>query len=258
VLVSAAAVRMEYRSRAGGVLALDDVTFAVRRHEFLSIVGPSGCGKTTLLLLAAGLLTPSAGELRIDGRRLDGPYTDAAIVFQHDNLLEWRTVLDNVLLPAEIRRLDLAPYRHRARELLARVGLAGFERSYPHQLSGGMRQRTALCRALIHDLPLLLMDEPFAALDALGREEHQFMLQRLWLAQPKTVLFVTHDIREAVMLSDRVAVMSSRPGRILDVLGIDLPRPRAPEAAESADFNGLVRRVRRLLDGVGPDGGERR
>jgi NitT/TauT family transport system ATP-binding protein len=248
---------MEYRSRAGGVLALDDVTFGVRRHEFLSIVGPSGCGKTTLLLLAAGLLMPSAGELRIDGRRLHGPFTDAAIVFQHDNLLEWRTVLDNVVLPAEIRRLERAPYRDRARELLALVGLAGFERSYPHQLSGGMRQRAALCRALVHDLPLLLMDEPFASLDALGREEHQHMLQRLWLAQRKTVLFVTHDIREAVMLSDRVAVMSPRPGRILDVLAIDLPRPRPPDVAESAEFNGLVRRVRRLLECVGP-GGERR
>jgi NitT/TauT family transport system ATP-binding protein len=248
---------MEYRSRAGALLALDDVTLSVRRHEFLSIVGPSGCGKTTLLLLAAGLLTPSAGEVRIDDRRLDGPYTEAAIVFQHDNLLEWRTVLDNVLLPAEIRRLERAPYRRRARELLALVGLAGFERAYPHELSGGMRQRTALCRALIHDVPLLLMDEPFAALDALAREEHQSLLQRVWLGERKTVLFVTHDIREAVMLSDRVAVMSPRPGRILDVLAIDLPRPRAPEAAETEEFAGLVRRIRSVLNAAGPAGGAR-
>ena len=246
--VSGRGLRAEFASGEGSILALTDVSLDVFRREFFSIVGPSGCGKSTLLLMVGGLLTPSGGELRVDGRRLEAPYTDAGFVFQRDVLLEWRTVLDNVLLPAEIRRLDLTACRRRAQELLAIVGLAGFEDHYPDQLSGGMRQRVALCRALLCDLPLLLMDEPFWGLDALSREEHQVLLERVWLAERKTVVLVTHDIREAVMLSDRVAVMSPRPGRILDVLPVDLPRPRLPEMAESADFNRHVGALRRLLE----------
>ena len=195
-----------------------------------------------------GLLLPSAGRVEVGGRALDGPYPGVGVVFQQDNLLEWRTILDNVLLPIEIRRLDRAMYRQRARDLLATVGLTGFEDRYPHQLSGGMRQRAALCRALITDSDLLLMDEPFGALDALTREEHQTLLQRVWLQQPKTVVFVTHDIREAVVLSDRVAVMSSRPGRVRAVLPVALPRPRSLETTETAEFNAEVGRVRRLLE----------
>src|SRR5579884_3831757 len=159
-------LRMCFGGARQRVLALDGVTLAVREREFYSIVGPSGCGKSTLLLLIAGLLMPTAGELLVRGQRLSGPYTDATMVFQQDNLLEWRTVLANVLLPAEIRQLPLGPYRQRALELLDLVGLRGFEQSYPHQLSGGMHQRAALCRALLCDQPLLLMDEPFGALDA--------------------------------------------------------------------------------------------
>jgi NitT/TauT family transport system ATP-binding protein len=249
---------MEFPSLSGPVLALDDLRLQVHRKEFFSIVGPSGCGKSTLLLLVSGLLRPSAGQLLVGGRELNGPYTDAAIVFQQDNLLEWRTILSNVLLPAEIRRLDLEPYRLRARELLASVGLQRFEDSYPYQLSGGMRQRAALCRALICDLPLLLMDEPFGALDALTREEHQVMLQHVWLQQQKTVVFVTHDIREAVLLSDQVAFMSPRPGRIVDVISIDLPRPRFPALTETPEFNQYVGRIRRLLDETRVGGGRER
>jgi NitT/TauT family transport system ATP-binding protein len=179
---------------------------------------------------------------------VSGPYTDAAMVFQQDNLLEWRTVLANVVLPAEIRRLSSGAYQQRALDLLAFVGLRGFEQSYPHQLSGGMRQRAALCRALLCDLPLLLMDEPFGALDALTREDQQLMLQQIWLQHQKTVVFVTHDIREAVLLSDRVAVMSPRPGVIRDVVPIDLPRPRARELTETVEFNRYVGRLRRSLE----------
>jgi NitT/TauT family transport system ATP-binding protein len=228
----------------GPVLALDGVTLSIAEHEFFAILGPSGCGKSTLLLLAAGLLPPSAGTLAIAGERVRGAYTDAGIAFQHANLLEWRTVWRNVVLPLEIRRLKTERFLARARELLNLVGLAGFENHYPHQLSGGMKQRVALCRALVCDLPLLLMDEPFGALDALSREEHQLMLQDLWLRERKTVLFITHDVREAILLADRVAVMSQRPGRIQDVVEIALPRPRGQEVSETPEFIAYARRIR--------------
>ena len=243
-------LRMAFGNAQKSVLALDGVSLAVREQEFFSIVGPSGCGKSTLLLLIAGLLSPSGGELLIRGRALSGPYTEAAVIFQQDNLLEWRTVLANVVLPAEIRGLPLSTYRQRALELLDLVGLRGFDHHYPHQLSGGMRQRAALCRALLCDLPLLLMDEPFGALDALTREEQQLMLQRIWLQDQKTVVFVTHDIREAILLSDRVAVMSPRPGIIHEVVPIDLPRPRARELTETVEFNRYVGHLRRGLEGA--------
>jgi NitT/TauT family transport system ATP-binding protein len=241
-------LRMAFGGAEKSVLALDGVTLTVREREFFSIVGPSGCGKSTLLLLIAGLLTPTAGDLLVRGHSLTGPYTEAAVVFQQDNLLEWRTVLANVVLPAEIRGLPLDTYRQRALDLLERVGLRGFEHCYSHQLSGGMRQRAALCRALLCDLPLLLMDEPFGALDALTREEQQLMLQRIWLQDQKTVVFVTHDIREAILLSDRVAVMSPRPGLIHEVVPIDLPRPRDRELTETVEFNRYVGHLRRGLE----------
>src|SRR5579884_1134788 len=239
---------MEYPTATGSILALDRVNLEVRQEEFFSIVGPSGCGKSTLLLLIAGLVEPTDGELLVDGEALDGPYARAAIVFQQDVLLEWRTILANVTLPVELRRLDRGAYQRRALELLAAVGLEGFEQYFPYQLSGGMRQRAALCRALICDLPLLLMDEPFGALDALSREEHQELLQEVWLRHRKTVVFVTHDIREAILLSDRVAIMSARPGTIAEIVPIDLPRPRTREMAESAAFNQYVGRIRRSLE----------
>ncbi len=241
-------LRMRFVSGQGSVLALDGISLDVQQREFFSVVGPSGCGKSTLLLLIAGLLVASDGGLLIDGRKLTGAYTDAAVVFQQDGLLEWRTIINNVVLPAEIRRLDRQTYRRRARELLAVAGLQGFEHHYPYQLSGGMRQRAALCRALICDLPLLLMDEPFGALDALTREEHQVMLQDLWLQHQKTVVFVTHDIREAILLSDRVAVMSPRPGTVQEIVPIALPRPRSREMTETVEFNRYVGRIRRALE----------
>jgi NitT/TauT family transport system ATP-binding protein len=246
--VAIADLRMRFGEAERAVLALDGVTLTVATQEFFSIVGPSGCGKSTLLLLVAGLLTPTEGDLLVHGRSLNGPYTEAAIVFQQDSLLEWRTIFENVLLPSEIRRLPRDTYRQRALDLLEFVGLQGFEHHYPYQLSGGMRQRAALCRALLCDLPLLLMDEPFGALDALTREEQQLMLQRTWLQHQKTVIFVTHDIREAILLSDRVAVMSPRPGVIHDVVSIDLPRPRTRELTETVEFNRYVGQIRRILE----------
>ena len=247
-LIQVQDVDMEFFAGAGSVLALDRVSLDVRDGEFFSLLGPSGCGKSTLLLLLGGILRPTGGSIRCEGRELVGTYVDSALVFQQDNLLEWRSVLDNVLLPVEIKRLDRAKYRARALELLSLVGLGGFERHFPHQLSGGMRQRAAICRALVYDARVLLMDEPFGALDALTREEHQVLLQEIWLRERKTVVFVTHDIREAVLLSDRVAIMTARPGQIRDIVPIELPRPRLPELTESAEFNRLVGRLRRTLE----------
>jgi NitT/TauT family transport system ATP-binding protein len=241
--IEARDVRMAF----GEVVALERVGIQVAESEFFAIVGPSGCGKSTLLLLTAGLLSPTAGGIAIRGTSVRGAYTDAGIAFQHHNLLEWRTVLGNVLLPLEIRRIKEQRFFARARELLALVGLGGFENHYPFQLSGGMRQRVALCRALVCDLPLLLMDEPFGALDAMSREEHQLMLQDLWLRERKTVMFITHDVREAILLADRVAVMSPRPGRILDIVDIDIPRPRRQDASETPEFISYVRRIRSTL-----------
>lgn len=243
-------VRMEFTPGPNSVVALDGISLEVLPQEFISLLGPSGCGKSTLLLLIAGLLMPTGGRLAIGAQELTGPFIEAGIVFQQDNLLEWRTIIDNVMLPVEIRRLDRREHLKHAFDLLRTVGLEGFEKSFPHQLSGGMRQRAALCRALVCDVPLLLMDEPFGALDALSREEHQQLLQRIWLQERKTVIFVTHDIREAVMLSDRIVVMTPRPGRIAELVTVKLPRPRNPEMMETPEFNALVGRIRRqLFDG---------
>jgi NitT/TauT family transport system ATP-binding protein len=211
-LIQVSDLDVEFVTSAGSVLALEGVHVGIEDGEFFSIVGPSGCGKSTLLLVLAGILRPTAGTIRCDGRELTGTYADCSLVFQQDNLLEWRSVLDNVMLPVEIKRLNRQQYRARALELLNLVGLGGFEHHFPHHLSGGMRQRAAICRALVYGARVLLMDEPFGALDALTREEHQVRLQEIWLHERKTVVFVTHDIREAVLLSDRVAVMSARPG----------------------------------------------
>ena len=241
--IQASGVQMNF----GNTRAIDLIDLAIREHEFFTIVGPSGCGKSTFLMLVAGLLHPSAGGISIEGHPVEGPYTNAAIAFQNHNLLEWRTMLQNVLLPLEIRRLQTERFLTRAKDLLKLVGLDGFENHYPHQLSGGMRQRAALCRALVCDLPLILMDEPFGALDALSREEHQMMLQDVWMQERKTVLLITHDVREAILLSDRIAVMTPRPGRILDIVDIDLPRPRAQDISDTPAFIDYARRIRAKL-----------
>jgi NitT/TauT family transport system ATP-binding protein len=232
-------------------LAVDDVDLAVGGSEFVSLLGPSGCGKSTLLSSIAGLLEPSSGVVRIEGRAITSPYTNIGIVFQNDLLLDWRTVLGNVLVQYDMRGQDPRPHAERARALIASVGLGGFESKYPWELSGGMRQRVAICRALIHDPALLLMDEPFGALDALTREQLQVDLQRIWQSSRKTVVFVTHSIGEAVFLSDRVVVMTPRPGKIKEVLKIDLPRPRSLDVRDGEIFTANVRHINHLFQDMG-------
>jgi NitT/TauT family transport system ATP-binding protein len=220
-------VSKTFACRAGDVAALRHVDLTVDQGEFLAVVGRSGCGKSTLLRLIAGLLKPTAGRIRIDGTPVTGPRRDVALMFQRPALLPWRSVLDNVMLPAEIFGWPRRERRRQAAELLDKVGLAGFEKRLPHELSGGMQQRVAICRALIQRPRLLLMDEPFSALDALTREELAVELQRIHMQLHTTVVFVTHAISEAVLLADRVVVLSSRPGQVRKVVDVDIPRPRS-------------------------------
>jgi NitT/TauT family transport system ATP-binding protein len=236
-----------YATRDGPVRALDHVSLSARRGEFVSILGPSGCGKSTLMMIVAGLLPASAGLVTVAGRPVTSPITDVGIVFQSPVLLDWRSALDNVLLQAEARRLPGAAALAQARRLMEAVGLSGFENKYPHELSGGMRQRVSLCRALIHDPPQLLMDEPFGALDALTRDQMVVDLQRLWNERRKTVLFITHSVPEAVFLSDRVVVMTPRPGRVERVLDIGLPRPRTLAMRETPEFIAYTRQILELF-----------
>jgi NitT/TauT family transport system ATP-binding protein len=212
------------------------------------LVGPSGCGKSTLLKLIGALIRPSRGALLYDGAQLTQPTSDVGIVFQEAVLLQWRTVLDNVLLPAEILGLDKAQARARAMHLLTLVGLAGFEQRYPRELSGGMQQRVSICRALIHNPSVLLMDEPFAALDAMTREELGFELMRIWDTDKKTVVFVTHNIGEAILLADRVVAMSPRPGRIAKVIDIEFPRPRTVDMEFTPQFKSYSEQVRAVIN----------
>ena len=245
--VELAGVAKTYRRRGVETHALASVDLAIREGEFLAIVGPSGCGKSTLLRLVAGLHLASAGEVRIGGRVVDRPQTALGIVFQSPVLLDWRDALDNVLVQVELRGLDPSAYRERALELLDQVGLRDFADRYPHELSGGMRQRVAIARALIHDAPLLLMDEPFGALDALTREQMRLDLEALWLATRKTVLFITHSVDEAVLLADRVVVMTPRPGRIERVLDIGIARPRGLAARRDAAFAEATQQITDLF-----------
>jgi NitT/TauT family transport system ATP-binding protein len=247
-----AGVTKHYRvARGGDVHALSEIDLAIGAGEFVSIVGPSGCGKSTLLMLISGLIPATAGTIEVGGARVRGAVGNIAIVFQRDVLLDWRTVLANVLLPVEIKRLEPETHRRKARDLLRSVGLAEFEDKYPGELSGGMRQRVAICRALVQDPGLLLMDEPFGALDALTREQMNLDLQRMWLRDRNTVLFITHSIEEAVLLSDRVVVMSSRPGRVADIVVNDLPRPRGAHTRSEARFVEHVERIRRHFLALG-------
>ncbi len=231
---------------AFGPLDLD-----VAAGSFVAIVGPSGCGKSTLLLMIAGLLDGSAGEIRVGGRPVRGPLTEIGIVFQSHVLVDWRDVLGNVLLQADLRGIPRAALEPRARELLRSVGLDGFATRRPYELSGGMQQRTAFCRALVHDPPLVLMDEPLGALDAMTREQLRSDLERLWMRTGKTVILVTHGIEEAVQLADRVVVISPRPGRIVREIEVPLPRPRTLEVCEQAEFHALVGEIRRLFASYG-------
>ncbi len=236
-------VSKTFATRDGPVHALDAISFESQAGEFLSILGPSGCGKSTVMLLAAGLIAPSRGRVTVDKRAITKPRTDIGIVFQSPVLLEWRTAIANVKLQAEARKMDAPTADIRARELLHAVGLKGFEQKYPNELSGGMRQRVSICRALMHQPEYLLMDEPFSALDSLTRDQLVIDLQALWLLRKMSVLFITHNISEAVFLSDRVVVMSPPPGRIDRIFNIDLPRPRrlAMRAApEFLEYSGQI------------------
>ncbi len=251
--VKVAGVSKTYSVRAGDdVVALDRVDLDVAPGSFVAVVGPSGCGKSTLLSLLAGLIPLTTGRLTIDGEDVHRPHPKAGVVFQSDLLLDWRSVLDNVLLPVEIKKLDRKAYVARAQDLLAQVGLQGFDDKFPYELSGGMRQRVAICRALIQEPGLLLMDEPFGALDALTREQMIMDLQTMWLRLRNTVLFITHGIDEAVFLADRVIVMSPRPGRVDLDLTIDIPRPRNWSSVhENANFQHYVRQVREIFEAKG-------
>lgn len=246
-------VSKTFLTRGGQVIALGEVSLTIKPGEFVSFVGPSGCGKSTLMSLIAGLKQTTSGKIRIGNQTVSGPFTDVGIVFQRDLLMEWRTALDNVLLQIDMRGLKRKDYNNRAMELLASVGLADFAKKYPRELSGGMRQRVSICRALIHDPPVLLMDEPFGALDALTRDEIAMDLAALCEQTGKTTVFITHSIAESVFLSDRVIVMSPRPGKVLDDIQIELPRPRRLETRDNAIFGDYMHRIRHHL--MGPAAG---
>ena len=250
-LISARGLSKVYVTGSGEVTALKNLDFEIYDGEFVSVVGQSGCGKSTLLKVLAGLLPYTAGSVELNGKPLRGPTPEAAVVFQSPVLLPWRTVLDNVLLPIEFRKLPLASHRKSAADLLAMVGLSDFAQRYPFELSGGMQQRAAIVRALVQDPRLLLMDEPFGALDAMTREQMNLELMRIWSKSGKTVIFITHSIAEAIFLSDRVIAMTSRPGTIADVITIDLPRPRELSVINTEHFGRYAAKLRSLLDAQG-------
>ncbi len=243
-LIEASGVTKVYQTNDGPVESLKPLNFSIGDGEFVSFVGPSGCGKSTLLKMVAGLLPVTAGTLSLAGQPIAGPQKDVGIVFQSAVLLAWRSVIDNILLQAEIRHMPKADALARAQKLIAMAGLNGFEGKYPWQLSGGMQQRASICRALLHDPSVLLMDEPFGALDALTREKMNLELQRIWLESKKTVLLITHSIPEAVFLSDRVIVMSERPSSIAAIYDIDLPRPRTLDMMGTPEFSVYAKKVR--------------
>lgn len=238
-------------SKGRPVEALKEVDLEIPAGEFVVFLGPSGCGKSTLLLTVAGLLKPTTGLVRLGDKEIHRPYTDLGIVFQDPTLLEWRTAIRNILMQAEVRGMDKEEARARALDLMQTTKLGGFEDTYPSGLSGGMKQRVAICRALLHDPPLLLMDEPFAALDALTRDQMGIDLQALWLDDQKTVIFVTHSITEAVFLADRIVLFSPRPGRVLVDLPVDLARPRKLDDQKSPEFLDRVDRITKLLRNEG-------
>ncbi|WP_330172628.1 ABC transporter ATP-binding protein [Streptomyces sp. NBC_01498] len=246
--VSLRDVAVRFRTKDRDVTALREVSLDVPMGEFVAIVGPSGCGKSTLLKLVAGLLKASSGDVRLHGERVDGPRPDIGYVFQRAALLEWRSARRNILLQAEMRRMPGALAGRRADELIRMTGLGGFEDAYPHELSGGMQQRVALCRALLHQPPVLLMDEPFGALDALTREQMNMELNRIWRETGTTVLLVTHSISEAVYLANRVVVMSPRPGTITEIIDVGLPPERDyVETLARSEFREATTHIRELL-----------
>ncbi|MFC5745172.1 ABC transporter ATP-binding protein [Actinomadura rugatobispora] len=241
-------VAVRFRTRKRDVTALREVSLDVPMGEFVAIVGPSGCGKSTLLKMVAGLLKPTTGTVRLNGEKVAGPRHDIGYVFQRAALLEWRSARRNILLQAEMRRMPGEQARRRTAELIEMTGLSGFEDALPHELSGGMQQRVALCRALLHEPPVLLMDEPFGALDALTREQLNIEMNRIWRTTRTTVLLVTHSIPEAVFLANRVVVMSDRPGTIREIIDVDLPAEREYAATLAMpEFASVAGRIRELL-----------
>jgi NitT/TauT family transport system ATP-binding protein len=250
-IIEARGLTKIYSGASSDVLALQDVNFQIKNGEFVCLVGPSGCGKSTLLKIIAGLLPYSGGTITRSGRPLEGPGPDVGMVFQAPVLLPWRTVMENVMLPTEFRKLDASAFRARAHELLALVGLSDFKDRYPHELSGGMQQRVAIVRALVQDPPILLMDEPFGALDAMTREQMNVEVLRIWSRNRKTVVFVTHSIAESVFLADRVFVMTPRPGKVTEIIDIDLPRPRELSVINTEHFGRYATRIRGLLQAKG-------
>jgi NitT/TauT family transport system ATP-binding protein len=242
-----------YRTADGEIESLKPLDFTIGDGEFIVVVGPSGCGKTTLLKMLAGLLPPTAGEIRVEGNVITRPHRNVGVVFQSPLLLPWRRVLENVMMPVQVKGLPADTYRQRARDLLTMVGLSGFERKYPWQLSGGMQQRVSICRALVHDPKIVLMDEPFGALDAMTRERMNVELQRIQRETRKTVLLITHSIPEAVFLADRVLVMSKRPGTVVAVYDVPLPRPRSLEVLADPVFAEMTRKIRGHFSDAGLD-----
>lgn len=252
--IEVAGLHKVYRPRrSASTHALSDISFAVRRGEFVSIVGPSGCGKTTLLKVLAGLIPRTEGNVNIAGKDVTRPLREVGMVFQAATLLPWRTIIENVMVPAEIQKLDRKEHLARAHDLLDLVGLTGFEDKYPFELSGGMQQRAGICRALVHDPAVLLMDEPFGALDAMTREYMNVELLRIWKESQATILFVTHSIPEAVFLSDRVIVMSPRPGRIAEVMNIPIDRPRGLGVMSSDQAGAYIDKIRTYFNATSID-----
>ena len=249
-MISLARVGKTFKTRRGGnVQALDDVTISVGAGEFVAIVGASGCGKSTLLRMVAGLVQPDIGHLTLDGKVVTQATEGTAMVFQSPTLLPWMNVERNVTFPLSLSGRDSAEARERGRALLQAAGLGGFEKRMPHELSGGMQQRVAICRGLVQNPRILLMDEPFGALDALTREEMSLSLLALWHANPMAVMFVTHSISEAVLLADRVIVMSPRPGRVAEIIEVDLPRPRSFDQEASPEFHRCAKLIRDRIYG---------
>ncbi|MEM7614341.1 MAG: ABC transporter ATP-binding protein [Pseudomonadota bacterium] len=244
-------VALRYGGEETGTLALSGASLSVKQGEFVAVVGPSGCGKSTLMKAISGLWPINDGAVQVDGIPVNGPLSIVGMAFQNATLLPWRTTLDNVMLPLEIvqphrgkLRAERAAYRQRALDLLALVGLKGFEDKFPWQLSGGMQQRTSLCRALIHEPGLLMLDEPFGALDMFTREELWGVLQDVWLTKKPTILLVTHDLREAAYLADTIHVMSARPGRMIHSRTVDIPRPRTLKDTFSPEFGAITEELR--------------
>lgn len=244
-------VTKTYHSRGSSTEALSPIDLDVSAGEFVSVLGPSGCGKSTLIMLVAGLLPVSGGSLSVEGQPVNKPVTDLGIVFQQDLLMEWRSALRNVLIQGEMRGIPAAEMKPKALQLLDMVGLNEFANAHPSELSGGMRQRVAICRALVHEPPLLLMDEPFGSLDALTRDQMGLDLLRIWNRTRSTVLFITHSISEAIFLSDRLVVLSDRPGKIVNDIRIELPRPRHMAVRETPEFIAYVHDVRSTLTDLG-------